>query len=214
MKRTPEHRHDSAFPPGEDPKADALAEAELVARIRVGDEWACAALVRRYGDRMLAVARHRLRCEEDSADAVQDAFLSAFHSLETFAGRSSLGTWLHRIVANACLMKLRWQSRRRDVPMAGPLPAGDESNSFRPDRAGAENAAAIVVREETRAQVRACINRLPEAYRSVVLLHDIEELDTDQTARHLGISANAVRTRLHRARQALRGLLEPIVLDE
>src|SRR5260370_37740058 len=93
------------------PSREQEAEAQLLARVRAGDEEASAALVRKYGGRMLAVARRFLRNEEDSADAVQDAFLSAFRSLHGFEGRSALGTWLHRIVVNVCLLRLRARSQ-------------------------------------------------------------------------------------------------------
>jgi RNA polymerase sigma-70 factor, ECF subfamily len=195
------------------------AEAQLLARIRAGDEEASATLLRKHGGRMLAVARRLLRCEEDSADAVQDAFLAAFRSLDKFEGNSSLGTWLHRIVVNSCLTKLRAQSRSRAVSLSAAcrfddlLPKFDETGHHtRPVRSWEEGALSRLTREETRMQVRACINRLPEAYRTVLLLRDIEELDTSQTAHHLGISVAIVKTRLHRARQALRTLLEPLFL--
>lgn len=186
-------------------------EDRLLERLRAGDERACESLVRQHAGRMLAVARRLLRCEEDSADAVQDAFLAAFRSLGSFAGKSSLGTWLHRIVVNACLMKLRSRTRRRDVPIEGLLPAFDESGHHaRPIQGWAEEASAGLARAEARAEVRACIHQLPESYRTVLLLRDIEELDTEETARLLGIAPGAVKTRLHRARQALRTLLEPL----
>src|SRR5947209_16123945 len=92
-------------------------DVELTKRARDGDAWAREALVRRHGGRMLAVARRFLRSAEDSADAVQDAFLAAFRSLDTFEGNASLGTWLHRIVVNTCLTKLRTRSRCRQVPL-------------------------------------------------------------------------------------------------
>jgi RNA polymerase sigma-70 factor (ECF subfamily) len=189
-------------------------EAGLLARLRAGDESACETLVRRLGGRMLAVARRVLRCEEDSADAVQDAFVAAFGSLDRFEGHSTLATWLHRIVVNSCLMKLRSRGRRREVSVDGLLPAFDEAGRHaRPMRRWDEQGVTRLSREETQAQVRACIDQLPESYRTVLLLRDIEELDTDQAARQLGVSAGAVKTRLHRARQALRTLLEPIVRD-
>jgi RNA polymerase sigma-70 factor (ECF subfamily) len=182
--------------------------------VRAGEAAACEELVRRYGGRMLAVARRLLRSAEDSADAVQDAFLAGFRSLDQFEGKSSLGTWLHRIVVNTCLMKLRSRSRRRDVPIDALLPAFDETGHHaRPVQPWQEQGLSRLARDETRAQVRACIDRLPEPYRTVLLLRDIEELDTEQTAQQLGVSHGAVKTRLHRARQALRTLLEPLVLD-
>jgi RNA polymerase sigma-70 factor (ECF subfamily) len=196
--------------------ASMPGEAELLERARAGDGLACEVLVRQHGGRMLAVARRLLRSEEDAADAVQDAFLAAFRSLDRFGGHSAVGTWLHRIVVNACLMKLRTRGRHRAVPIDELLPAFDETGHHaRPVRPwGQDQADALLARDETRQQVRACIDQLPEAYRTVLLLRDIEELDTDETARRLGINAGAVKTRLHRARQALRTLLEPLVLGE
>ncbi len=83
-----------------------------------------------------------------------------------------------------------------------------------PVRASEDEAVALLTRAEARAQVRDCIDRLPERYREVLVLRDIEELDPAQTAQYLGINPGAVKTRLHRARQALRTLLEPVVLGD
>jgi RNA polymerase sigma-70 factor (ECF subfamily) len=190
------------------------AETQLLASVRAGDALASAAFVSKYRAHMFAVARRFLRCEADSADAVQDAFLSAFRSLERFEGNSSLGTWLHRIVVNACLMKLRAHSRSRQVPLDDLLPTFDENSQTQRIRSWQEGSLARLTREETRSQVRAYIDRLPERYRAVLLLRDIEELDTDETAQQLGITSGAVKTRLHRARLALRTLLEPVILGE
>jgi RNA polymerase sigma-70 factor, ECF subfamily len=197
----------------EDRSASPSDDAGLLARARAGEEDACATLVRRHGRRLLAVARCFLRIEEDSADAVQDAFLAAFRSLDRFAGDAALGTWLHRIVVNVCLSKLRARARRPEVCLDDLLPAFDDTGHHRrPVRSWDEHALARLTRLETRAQVRACIDRLPLPYREVLLLRDIEGLGTAQTAEQLGINAGAVKTRLHRARQALRTLLEPLVL--
>jgi RNA polymerase sigma-70 factor, ECF subfamily len=190
-------------------------EAGLLARVRAGDAHASETLVRRHGGRMLAVARRFLRSEEDSADSVQEAFLAAFRSLDGFEGNAALGTWLHRIVVNVCLTRLRARSRSRQVPIDDLLPPFDETGHHaRQVQPWEDHALARLTRAETRAQVRACVDRLPEPYREVLLLRDIEEFDTDQTAERLGITPGAVKTRLHRARQALRTLLEPLVLGE
>src|SRR5262249_12366935 len=90
-----------------DPRPD---EAQAVAALRHKDHEAFETVVRRFGGRMLATARRYLPGEEDGADAVQDAFLSAFQAIDRFEGKSQLATWLHRIVVNACLMKLRSRS--------------------------------------------------------------------------------------------------------
>ena len=190
-------------------------EAELLERLRSGDEAAYAQVVRNHGDRLLAVARRFLRCEEDCADAVQEAFISAFRALDRFANNSTLGTWLHRITVNACLMKLRSRATRRTTSLDELLPQFDATgHHVRPVRPWGEQAHTYLARAETRAQVRDCINQLPDPYRTILLLRDIEEMDTEATAQALGITPGAVKTRLHRARQALRTLLEPVMGGE
>jgi RNA polymerase sigma-70 factor (ECF subfamily) len=186
------------------------AEQDLVHRLRTGDERAYETLVHHYGGRMLSTARRFLRCDEDAADAVQDAFVAAFRRLDTFGGDSRLSTWLHRIVVNACLMRLRTQSRKPTVSIDELLPQFDNSGHHaervsRWSQDTSERAAAV----EMRTHIRMCIDRLPASYRQILILRDIEELDTQQTADMLGESLSNVKTRLHRARQALRTLLEP-----
>ena len=160
---------------------------------------------------MLAVARRLLRSEEDSADAVQDAFLAAFRYLNSFEGKSTLGTWLHRIVVNVCLMRLRARSRMREIQIDDLLPTFDEAGHHsRQVRPWENQALARLTQAEAGAHVRACIERLPDPFREILVLRDIAGLDAEETARHLGINPGAVKTRLHRARQALRRLLEPM----
>src|SRR6266702_3027209 len=109
----------------ESPAVGAGNEATLVAALRAGDSAAFEALVRDYAGRMLATARRFVRGEQDAADAVQEAFLSAYQAIDKFAGQSKLGPWLHRIVVNACLMKLRSASRRPEVSLDSLLPTFD-----------------------------------------------------------------------------------------
>ena len=187
------------------PPAD---EADLIARVKAGDAAACERLVRTYGGKMLSVARRFLKSDEDAHDAIQDAFISAFRFIGNFEGQSKLSTWLHRIVVTTCLMRIR--AERRHVSIESLLPTYDETGHrtrhVEPWDAGALDHAMTA---ELRAQVRACIDQLPPRYREVVLLRDIEELDTDETAKLLNCTPGNVKTRLHRARQALRTLLEP-----
>jgi RNA polymerase sigma-70 factor (ECF subfamily) len=182
----------------------------LLPRLRRGEPDAFESLVRREMPRLLAVARRLLRNEEDAKDAVQDAFINAFRSLASFEGGCQVSTWLHRITVNAALMKLRTRRRKPEDPIEDLLPAflEDGHHARHPPewRAGAD---AILAGKEDREFVRACIDRLPESHRTVLLLRDIEDLDTSEAAAALGISEGAVKVRLHRARQALRTLLEP-----
>lgn len=187
----------------------AARELSLLAGLRQGDGRAYEQLVSDYGGRMLAVARRMLRHEEEARDAVQEAFLLAFRGLPRFAGQSRIGTWLHRIVVNAALMKLRSRRARPEESIEPLLPTfledGHATHSYRP---WPESAEQLLARSEVRSLVRASIDRLPPTYRTVLLLRDIEELDTAEVAGLLEISPNAVKIRLHRARQALRELLD------
>lgn len=186
-------------------------EAALLAALRAGNDAAFETLVREFGGRMLSVARRILANDEDARDAVQEAFLSAFKSLASFDGRAKLGTWLHRIVVNAALMKLRTKRRHPEKPIDDLLP------TYKPD--GHQQVPAgrwrsdelhAAERAEIREQVRQKIDHLPESYRTVLVLRDIEELDTETVAEMLALSVSAVKVRLHRARQALRTLLDPV----
>jgi RNA polymerase sigma-70 factor, ECF subfamily len=190
--------------------ATTLDDATLVARLRAGDDGAYEILVRTYSSRLIAVARRILTSEEDARDAVQDAFISVFRSLDRFEGESRLSTWLHRIAVNAALMRLRSRRRRPEDPIEPLLPAFESDGHHQEQfQSWDESAEALLVRGETRAVVRRCIDRLPESYRTVLLLRDIEQLENEEAAAMLGVSVNAVKIRLHRARQALRTLLDP-----
>jgi len=189
-----------------------VGTSDLVARLRKGDEGTFEEIVRTYAGRLLAVARRFLSNEEDAQDALQDAFLSAFRSIDRFEERAQLSTWLHSIVVRASLMKLRSRRRRHETPIEDLLPKYlDDGHMADPAAPWPETAEDLLQRHETRALVRGCIDRLPESYRTVLLMRDIEELDTQETARLLELTPNAVKVRLHRARQALRGLLDPHV---
>jgi RNA polymerase sigma-70 factor (ECF subfamily) len=187
----------------------STAEATLIEGLRRGDEDSYEDLIRQHAARMLATARRLLRNDDDARDVVQDALLSAFRTIDQFNGASKLSTWLHRIVVNAALMKMRTRRRKPEHPIDELLPRFDEQGEWIESPSGWNDPAEVLLqRRETRVTVRACIDRLPETYRTVLLLRDIEELDTDEVASQLEITPTAVKVRLHRARQALRTLLE------
>jgi RNA polymerase sigma-70 factor, ECF subfamily len=190
--------------------AHEAEERALLAALRGGDERAYERLVREHGGRMLAVARRMLRNDEEARDTLQEAFVLAFRGLPRFEGQSRLGTWLHRIVVNAALMKLRSRRARPEESIEPLLPTFlDDGHAVTTYGEWPESADRLLERAEVRERVRASIDRLPATYRTVLLLRDIEELDTGEVAAELGISPNAVKIRLHRARQALRELLDP-----
>ncbi len=184
---------------------DMSGDASLLLRLRAGEDEAYQELLRVHGGRLLAVARRLMRNEEDARDCVQDAFLSAFRSLDRFEAKSRLGTWLHRILVNACLMRLRARKRKPEESVDPQTPEFDQYG-FRsgPSEMSPLSAEDLFEREEVREQLRKAIDDLPENHRIVLLLRDIEELDTAETAEQLGMTQGAVKVRLHRARLALK----------
>lgn len=203
-------QHQSSPPPPLPTSGETRdSEALLLEQLRRHDERACEEFVRSQTGRLLSVARRMLRNEEDARDAVQEGFLSAFRALPEFNGQSRLATWLHRIVVNAALMKLRTRSRRPEASIEELLPRFQEDGHHaEPVSEWGSSVDTLLVQRETRVRVREAVDRLPDSYRTVVLLRDIEELDTEETANTLGLTPNAVKIRLHRARQALAKLLE------
>jgi len=189
-------------------RGDVVDEKALLAALRGGHEWAFETMIRVFGGRLLAVARRFTRNDEDARDVVQSAYLSAFRGLNEFEGACQLSTWLHRIVVNTALMQLRSRRRKPEDPIDVLLPAfqqdGHHVEQFSDWSAPADQ---LLERKQTRATVRACIEQLPENYRAVLMLRDIEELSTKEVATMLTITPTAVKVRLHRAHQALSTLL-------
>ena len=182
------------------------SDAMMVARLQAGDPDAYETLVRVHSGRLLSVARRFLPNTEDAQDAVQEAFIKAFRAIGAFEERAQLHTWLHRILVNTALMKIRSRRRRPEESIDDLLPTfqadGHQTTESR------EWSDAIFERKETAAIVRQAIAQLPDQYRAVLTLRDIEERDTTETAAALGTTTTVVKVRLHRARQALRTLLD------
>jgi len=198
-----------ARPPQRAASQEPDADTSLLARLRSGDDAAFAELIERNAGRMLAAAKRLLRDEDEARDAVQDGFMSAFKSIAAFNSEAKISTWLHRIVINAALMRLRSRKHRAERSIDDLLPRFDEHGAWA-EETGRLTASSqeLLEQRETRIAVRRCIDQLPDTYRQVLLMRDIEELDTDEVAALLGITPNAVKIRLHRARQALRTRIE------
>jgi RNA polymerase sigma-70 factor, ECF subfamily len=200
------HAKAANTPPMPQMPANPESDAALVAKLQRGDDSAFEAIVRAHGGRLLAVARRFLGNDADAQDAVQDAFIRAFKAIHTFEARAQLHTWLHRILVNTALMKLRERRRRPTESIEELLPV--YSADGHQTVAARDWSDAVLERKETAGIVREAIARLPDQYREVLLLRDIEEKDTAEAAEILGTTSNVIKVRLHRARQALRTLLD------
>lgn len=180
-------------------------EQQVLSGLRRGDDDAYEVVFRRYGGRMLSTARRLLGNDEDARDAVQEAMLSAFKAVGRFEGGAQIGTWLHRIVVNAALMKLRARSRRPEVAL-------DEASLVRLERARgpggwSSTADEALSRRELEAVVREEVARLPDEHRAVLVLRDVEGFDVAEIASLLDVGPAAAKMRLQHARRMLRAAL-------
>ncbi len=202
----PMHAHDAPAAENQPFAGAPHGDVDLVSRLQRGDPDAFESLVRVHSGRLLSVARRFLPNEQDAQDALQDAFIRAFKAIGTFEARAQLHTWLHRIVVNSALMKLRERRRKPEESIEDLLPTfsadGHQASESR------DWSDAVLERKESARIVREAIARLPEQHRVVLVLRDLEERDTAEAAQILGTTSNVVKVRLHRARQALRTLLD------
>lgn len=164
--------------------------------------------------RLYAAIYRILRDPDEAADALQDACLLAHRKLDQFEGRANMGAWLHRIAVNAALERLRKRKRRNESEINELMPEYDRYGVLLGDPDWKEaTPEKLLLAAETRATVTAAIEQLPEAYRSVLVLRDIEELDTATVAEMLDCTQGTVKTRLHRARFALKKLLTSLLQE-
>lgn len=168
-----------------------ISDRELIAHVVAGDSSAFEQLVRRHNQRLYRAARAIARSDSDAEDVLQQTWLEVFRHLGQFRGDAAFTTWATRIAINAAIAHTRRQpvvAEVRDEP-AGETP-GDE-----------------VERVQLGKLLEACLQRLPQGNREVMVLRDVLELDTAETAACLGLSEEAVRVRLHRARSAVAAAL-------
>ena len=178
-------------------------EAPLVAKARAGDAQAFTDLVNQYERKIYRLAKHITQNDEDAEDVLQETFLKAYEHLDTFQGNSKFYTWIVRIAVNESLMKLRKRKGDRTVPLDEPVDTGEEMVA-REIAVWEDNPEQRYSREEIQQILDDAVQSLKPDFRTVFILRDIEELSTEETAETLGISIPAVKSRLLRARLALR----------
>ena len=189
-----------------------LQEDIEIQNLKNGDVAFTEKFVREHTGWMLSVSRQILRDDTLAEDSVQVAFANIFGSLHTFRGHSRIRTWMHVIVVNQALMALRKQKRLQETPIDDLLPVFDDADCrVEGHWVILETPESLLERAQTKEVVLGLIDQLPENYRIVLLLRDIEELDTLDVAKILELSESNVKVRLHRARSALKKLLEPLL---
>ncbi len=185
-----------------------LKDQALIDKINAGDFQAFEALVNRYESKVYRLAMRMLRHQQDAEDALQESFLQVYRGLKSFEGRSNFSTWLFRLATNVCLMKIRHRGTEPTgmVPLEDFLPQHEEGNQ--PSlQEWPEKPEEILLTKESREKMMEALDQLPADYRAVFILRDIEGFSNAEAGEALGISVAAVKSRLHRARIALRGML-------
>ncbi len=176
---------------------EAISDEEAVKRVLAGETSIFEVLMRRYNQRLFRAARAILGDDEDAQDAVQEAYLNAYRSLRQFEGRAKFSTWLTRIAVNEALARLRFNKKFVELEA---ISSGEEkdmaTSNLNPEEEANRRALGRVL--------ESAIDSLPESYRSVFMLREVEGMSTAETADCLDMSEDAVKVRLHRARALMR----------
>jgi RNA polymerase sigma-70 factor (ECF subfamily) len=185
----------------------AVREDDIVARARARDEASIREIIRRHNRRLYRIARSILRDDSEAEDVLQETYIKAFTHLSEFRGDSSLDTWLCRIAMNEALGRLR---RRRKMTDLSAVEEERQSAEVIRLHAGSPEVdpERRVAQHEIRQLLEEAIDRLPEEFRVVLIARAVEDMSVDETASALGLNPETVKTRLHRARQRLRAMLE------
>ena len=183
-------------------------DPELVEQVTRGDQRAFEALMRRYNGKLFRIARAILKDDADAEEALQDGYLDAYRHIADFAGQARFDTWLTRIVINQALMRLRKRKRDRVVV---PFDTGRRENGEQLEAGIAdqhtESPSTHVLRQEIRRLLERRIDELPDIFRVVFVMREIQDMNTDEIAECLSLPVATVRTRLFRARAQLREAL-------
>ena len=179
-------------------------DAFLVEQCRAGDEEACEALVRQYQERVFALISRMTGDSDRVEDIAQEVFLKAFRSLKSFRGGSRFYTWLYRITVNTVLNTMRSQGRRQETSL-------DALEGFEVQADADMEPAEVTARLELARRVREAIDQLEEPYRVIVYLRELEDLSYEEIAEVVELPVGTVKSRLFRARQHLKGLLQDLL---
>lgn len=187
-----------------------VTDDQLVALARTGDVAAFEELVGRHEEKVYRLAMRFTRNETDAAEILQETFLLAWRNLDSFQGKAQFASWLYRVAVNAALMLLRSHKRHPQVAVEDVTPEalGEAARDAQPGLGAgtdwSKRPDEHFQSTELRQQIQLAVDRLPESQRSVFLMRDVDGLSTEETGELLGLSLPTVKTRLHRARLALR----------
>lgn len=182
------------------------ADAELVELLKGGDVEAFGELISRYSEKAHHLALRITRCDEDAEEVLQDVFTNVYRKIESFKGDSAFSSWLYRITANTSFMKLR--KRKQHAAISLEEISANVRESWVANRTDACDVEYLSTRHELRAELEKAITHLPEEYRMIFVLRDVDGMSNEDVARMLDVTVPAVKSRLHRARMMLRKSLQ------
>jgi RNA polymerase sigma-70 factor (ECF subfamily) len=200
-------------------KLNQQREKSLIAQLKVNDDAAFTQLVQDYSDKMYAICCRYFKCRDDAQECLQKAFIQTFQHIHSFKEDCQLSTWLHRVTVNCALMQIRSNQRRRHTSIENiPFETSrlddfsQHYNSYGERTIFADyqgnNIETLFEKNEQKINLTELILQLPEKYCNVLILRDIQELSTKESAQILAISQASVKTQLHRARLLLKVLIK------
>jgi RNA polymerase sigma-70 factor (ECF subfamily) len=159
-------------------------------------------LISRYSEKAYSLASRMCRNTEDAEEVLQDVFVTVFRKLDNFEGKSSFSSWLYRVTVNAALMKLRKRRQDKSMPFEAAYPDGEDTQILQTEDQHLSDA--IALRAQVSLVLQSAVSKLPDEYRAVFMLRDVDGLTSQEVGKILGISIPAVKSRLHRSRIMLR----------
>lgn len=202
-----------------DQKIKQQREEQLITQLKANSDAAFEQLVQNYSDKMYAICCRYFTCRDDAQECLQTAFIQIFQHIQTFKGDCQLSTWLHRITINCALMQIRSNKRLRHTSLENNFLNSSNLDGFSQhynnygertvfaDHEG-NNIETLFEQKELQLNLTELILQLPEKYCNVLILRDIQELSTKESAQILAISSASVKTQLHRARLLLKALFQ------
>ncbi len=188
-------------------KDKKLTDVEVVNQFKAGDALAFEEIVSRYESKIMSLALRFTRNQEDAEEVMQDVFTTVYRKIDGFRGQSAFSSWLYRIVVNAAFMKLRKRKQSQTVGMDDLSPAIKQYCIDRETFNGSYSQN-VAISHEMQSIIQHAVNRLPDQYRAVFVLRDVDGLSNQETGEILNLSIPAVKSRLHRSRIMLRKKLQ------
>lgn len=186
--------------------ATKRSDLDLVGSVCRGDESSFEELVNRYAPKVLNLALRVTRSQEDSEEVAQDVFVTVFRKLKSFEKKSAFSSWLYRVTLNTAFMKIRSRNRRKAISLEDLDPLVQQN--WAGDRSDTTNVDFISSRHEMQSRMQAAVDELPEDYRAIFILRDVDGLSNQMVGEILGLTVPAVKSRLHRSRVMLRERLQ------